>query len=140
MDTYRHEIIVAGGGFTGVAAAVAAAREGRDVLLVEKSGFLGGAATNCLVNPFMNYFCKDMETGESTPINRGFFEEILNELKAMGGLHENKRTFNEEYLKSFWTGSAPNTMSRCCCIQSSPMLLKRATGLHILRLTARDKS
>lgn len=99
MDTYRHEIIVAGGGFTGVAAAVAAAREGRDVLLVEKSGFLGGAATNCLVNPFMNYFCKDMETGESTPINRGFFEEILNELKAMGGLHENKRTFNEEYLK-----------------------------------------
>ena len=39
MDTYRHEIIVAGGGFTGVAAAVAAAREGRDVLLVEKSGF-----------------------------------------------------------------------------------------------------
>ena len=39
------DIIVAGGGFSGVAAAVAAAREGAEVLLLERYGFLGGMAT-----------------------------------------------------------------------------------------------
>jgi len=35
------EIVVAGGGPAGVAAAIAAAREGADVLLVERYGYLG---------------------------------------------------------------------------------------------------
>lgn len=50
-----YDVIVAGGGFSGVAAAIAAAREGMSVLLIEKSNCLGGAAANCLVNPFMPY-------------------------------------------------------------------------------------
>ena len=52
MQTY--DLVVVGGGLTGVAAAVAAARQGLDVLLCEQSGFLGGALGNCLINPFMN--------------------------------------------------------------------------------------
>lgn len=99
MNSYKAEIIVVGGGFTGVAAAAAAAREGRDVWLIEKSGFLGGAATNCLVNPFMNYMFKDPKSGEAKPVNSGIFKEILGNLEAMGGLHKNRKTFNEEYLK-----------------------------------------
>jgi hypothetical protein len=39
------EVVVAGGGPGGVAAAVAAAREGAEVLLVERYGYLGGLAT-----------------------------------------------------------------------------------------------
>ena len=49
----KYDVIVVGGGFAGTAAAVSAAREGAKVLLLEKSGFLGGAAGNCYVNPFM---------------------------------------------------------------------------------------
>ena len=45
----KYDIIVVGGGFAGVAAAVSAAREGAKVLLLEKSGFLGGAAGNCYI-------------------------------------------------------------------------------------------
>ena len=52
----KYNLIVAGGGLTGVAAAVSAAREGLKVLLVEKSGCLGGAISNCLVYPFMKYW------------------------------------------------------------------------------------
>lgn len=47
----KFDVIVVGGGFSGVAAALAAARQGAKTLLIEKSNALGGAATNCLVYP-----------------------------------------------------------------------------------------
>ena len=40
----KYDLIVAGGGISGVAAATAAAREGISVLLIEKSGVLGKGA------------------------------------------------------------------------------------------------
>jgi len=43
------EVLVCGGGFAGVAAAIAAARNGVQVLLLEKDGFLGGLCTAGLV-------------------------------------------------------------------------------------------
>lgn len=39
------DVLVCGGGVAGVAAAVAAAREGARTLLIERAGFLGGTAT-----------------------------------------------------------------------------------------------
>lgn len=43
------DVLVCGGGFAGVAAAVCAARNGVRVLLVERYGFLGGLVTGGLV-------------------------------------------------------------------------------------------
>jgi glycine/D-amino acid oxidase-like deaminating enzyme len=43
------DVLVCGGGFAGVAAAVAAARNGASVMLIERYGFLGGLATGALV-------------------------------------------------------------------------------------------
>ena len=43
------DVLVCGGGFAGVAAAVCAARNGAGVLLVERYGFLGGLVTGGLV-------------------------------------------------------------------------------------------
>lgn len=45
-----YDVIVAGGGIAGVAAAVSAAREGRSVLLLEKQVNLGGLATGGLIS------------------------------------------------------------------------------------------
>ena len=39
----KYDLIVAGGGLAGVGAAVAAARQGLEVLLIAKSNSLGGA-------------------------------------------------------------------------------------------------
>ena len=39
------EVLVIGGGSAGVSAAVAAARNGADVMLIERLGYLGGLAT-----------------------------------------------------------------------------------------------
>ena len=43
-----YDIVVIGGGPGGIPAAVAAARRGHKVLLVERNSFLGGAATSGL--------------------------------------------------------------------------------------------
>lgn len=47
------DVLVAGGGLAGVAAAVAAARQGARVILVEQSGVVGGMATSGYVPPAM---------------------------------------------------------------------------------------
>ena len=82
----NYDLIVVGGGFTGVAASIAASRQGMQVLLVEKGNCFGGAAVNCLVNPFMPYWTTDPETGERISLSNGIFQEILEELSAVGSL------------------------------------------------------
>lgn len=49
----HYDIIVAGGGVAGVAAAITASERGKSVLLLEKSTILGGLATLGLVNWFV---------------------------------------------------------------------------------------
>ena len=43
------DLLVCGGGFAGVSAAISAAKTGSKVLLLEKYGFLGGLVTAALV-------------------------------------------------------------------------------------------
>ena len=74
------EVVVVGGGPAGMCAAIAAAREGAKVLLVEQSGACGGMATRGLVGPFMT--CYDSK-GE-TMIIRGIFEEIVERMVEKG--------------------------------------------------------
>ena len=91
----KYDLVVVGGGFSGVAAALAAARGGADVLLVEKSNCLGGAATNCLVIPFMPYSTEI--DGERVDLSAGIFKEINNRLEARNAMRG--RYFLEEELK-----------------------------------------
>jgi hypothetical protein len=80
-----HDIIVVGGGLTGVAAAVAAAREGADVLLIERYGYAGGMATAGLVNPFMPSYKWDTWKDGAEVIG-GIFQEMLDRLDAEDAL------------------------------------------------------
>ena len=95
----QYDVIVVGGGFSGTAAAIAAARWGMEVLLIEKSNCFGGAAVNCLVNPFMYYWTNDPATKKPIYLCYGIFREILTELTAMKAMPENSSAFHEEYLK-----------------------------------------
>lgn len=93
-------MIVVGGGFAGVAAAIEAARKGLQVLLIEKYNCLGGAAMNCLVMPFMPYWTIDPETGKQTILTGDIFTQIITELEKLGGTLQSKdSTFDEELLK-----------------------------------------
>ena len=74
-------VVVVGGGPAGACAAIAAARNGASVLVVEQGNCLGGMATRGLVGPFMT--CSDT-TGEQL-IVQGLFMEIVERMVAMGG-------------------------------------------------------
>lgn len=52
------DVLVIGGGPTGVGAALAAAREGARTLLVERHGMLGGVWTAGILNPFFDFHRK----------------------------------------------------------------------------------
>lgn len=68
----EYDVIAAGGGVAGIAAAVSAARHGCKTLLIEKSVNLGGLATNGLVNFFVA-LCN----GHGKQIITGLAEELL---------------------------------------------------------------
>lgn len=51
----QYDVIVAGGGPAGTAAAVSAARAGADTLLIERAGYLGGMATDGRVPAFCTF-------------------------------------------------------------------------------------
>ena len=91
----KYDLAVIGGGFAGVAAALAAARGGAKVLIVEKSNCLGGAAANCLVNPFMPYWTEI--DGKRVDLSTGIFKEIHDRLEERNAMK--KESFLEEELK-----------------------------------------
>ncbi|MCK4552184.1 MAG: FAD-dependent oxidoreductase [Tenericutes bacterium] len=59
----KKEIIVIGGGASGLAAAISAKKEGRDVLLIEKEDRLGGILNQCIHNGFGLQVFKEEYTG-----------------------------------------------------------------------------
>ena len=67
-----YDLIVAGGGVAGAAAALAGVRAGKTVLLLEKSTMLGGLATLGLINYFV-----PMCNGRGKAICKGMAEEFL---------------------------------------------------------------
>ena len=76
-----YDVIVAGGGAGGVAAACGAARTGARVLLLERYGFLGGAATNANVLSYCGFFAAG---NAATQAVRGIGGEVLDRLAGFG--------------------------------------------------------
>lgn len=74
------DVVVVGGGVSGVVAAIASAQNGADTLLVEKYGFLGGTATAALVAPMSPFHSK---RGEQ--VIGGIPQKIIDRLSLLGG-------------------------------------------------------
>lgn len=73
---WEGDVLVAGGGPAGVAAAVAARETGASVLLVERFGFLGGSGTAAQVPAFAPF------SDRTKAIVRGFGWRVMSEMQA----------------------------------------------------------
>ena len=82
----KADVIVVGGGTAGIAAAVCAARDGAQTLLIERRGALGGMASNALVHTLCGlYLLRDDDTHPLVYANEGFPREFAERLIAAGG-------------------------------------------------------
>jgi len=82
------DVLIIGGGSAGVAAALAAARQGADTLLVERHGFFGGAGTASLVHSFCGLYDLPASPDAAPRVaNPGIPAELERELLAQGIAH-----------------------------------------------------
>ena len=72
------DIVIAGGGVSGCAAALAAARNGASVLLLEQNGYLGGTLTGCGVGPMMTFHAGQKQ------IITGIMQELVDDMVNRG--------------------------------------------------------
>ena len=88
------DVVVVGGGPAGIAAAIAAARRGSRVVLLERNGYLGGNLTAGLVGPCMTSYSLDGQT----QLIRGVFDEMVRRMEEVGGaLHPSQTTAGDPY-------------------------------------------
>jgi hypothetical protein len=81
----EYDVVVLGGGPAGIAAAAAAAKHGRKVLLVERYGFLGGMGTAAGVTNFCGLHAN--VHGEIKQVVHGIADELLARIERLGGLN-----------------------------------------------------
>jgi NADPH-dependent 2,4-dienoyl-CoA reductase/sulfur reductase-like enzyme len=68
----KYDVVVAGAGVAGVAAALAAARRGHSVALIEKQTIIGGLATSGLIFVYL-----PLCDGNGRQVTFGISEELL---------------------------------------------------------------
>lgn len=80
------DILVVGGGASGVAAATVAAEAGKSVLLVEKYGFCGGAAVAGMSGTICGLYLASETRNKPEQVVFGFAERFRSAIAARGGL------------------------------------------------------
>ena len=113
-----YDVIVAGGGTAGFAAAIAAARRGSSVLVIERMNCLGGQMTAGI----MGIFCAIND--QEKIVVRGLPEEFFDELHSLGGVNDGLYGYDE-------------TKRRCQFIDYDAEAAKSLCNEYVLREQAK---
>lgn len=96
------DVVVIGGGASGIASAISAAANGASTLLIEQRGFLGGMGTVALVPAFCPF------TDKEKPIIRGIGMELMERMKKACTIQ-----FQEQYNDVLdWVPIDPEVLKR----------------------------
>lgn len=79
VQTANYDVVVAGGGPSGLIAGVAAARLGAKTLIIERAGAFGGTATTSMVAQWLGFYNGDQQAV------RGIPAEMTDRMMAAGG-------------------------------------------------------
>ena len=90
---YEYDVVVAGGGIAGIAAALGAARQGAKVALLEKQFLLGGLATAGLITIYL-----PLCDGNGNQVSFGIAEELLH-LSILHG-YEDESDYPRPWLEN----------------------------------------
>lgn len=85
ISEIKSDVAVVGAGVAGVAAAIAAAREGANVVLLEKNSFPGGRATASVVGTVCGLYLRSF-TQPAKYVAEGFMKEFAERLKEHSGM------------------------------------------------------
>jgi hypothetical protein len=102
----RADVVVVGSGSAGASAAIAAARNGADVLLIEKLPFLGGNST-AVLDTFYGFYTPG---SSARKIVGGVADDVVSAVRRLGPVVERPNTYgagtgvtyNTEHLKLAW--------------------------------------
>jgi hypothetical protein len=123
------DVVVVGGGPAGIAAATAAARAGRQTLLIESYGFLGGMGTAAGVTNFCGLHAN--VHGHIQRVVHGVADDLLDRMERLGGLKEPHALFGGKIAAQAYDNAAFKVAADDLVLGSGAQLLfhTRVVGL-----------
>lgn len=125
-----YDVIVAGGGCAGFASALAAARNGANVLIVEQYPFFGGTATAGLMINLVGF--RNQVAPDDVQVTKGIGEELMLRLLAVGGAKHSPNAYPSAIRSDTKGDLSYNYIvdAERCKYEMMSMLLE--AGVHIL--------
>ncbi len=119
------DVLVAGGGVAGVAAAVAAARTGCRVILVEKEAVLGGTGTRGMLHTICGLYLNS-KTEPAETLNGGLVREIVAALEARAPQRKPVR-IGKVFVLPYAPVDLQHILTTLCQSESNLTVMYRAT-------------
>lgn len=134
----RADVVIVGSGSAGSSAAIAAAREGVNVLLLERHGFLGGTST-AVLDTFYGFYTPG---SQACKVVGGVADDVIRRLKQLDKIIERPNTYgaglgvtyHPDYLKCAWEQLVLESGAKIlmnCWVQNVELKSNRITRLTV---------
>lgn len=132
----EYEVVVLGGGPSGIAAATAAATAGRKTVLVERYGFLGGMGTAAGVTNFCGLHAN--VHGEIRRVVHGVSTQLTDRIAYLGGLCEPHSLFDGKIAAQAYDTAAYKIAADELLLASGSSLLFHAYAVGVVMRSPRE--
>lgn len=129
MNDLSCDVLVAGGGVAGTAAAIAAARSGADTILVESESYLGGIGCAGM----FQYICGLYLNGKDFPLetlNTGFVRELETLLKKSAPV-PSVRKIGQVFVLPYSSKTLSNSLAGLCAAEKRIILLLQHAAVEV---------